>query len=98
MAEGDPPPVNPEPGTSNCPPGYRWQSPTNTCIQICPQGQTWDAAQNTCISRSGSVSGNPTAPCPPGETREPSSAICRCPGGQWRDVVSHECRSPAGND
>lgn len=67
-------------------------STSSGCVDRCPQGQTWNQDQQTCISRSGSVSGDPTAPCPPGETREASSAICRCPDGQCRDVVSLGCR------
>lgn len=89
---------DPEPGTSNCPAGYVWEAPTGRCRPQCPQGQTWDGTQGTCISRSGSASGDPTAPCPPGETREASSALCLCPGGQCRDIGSKQCRAPRGNE
>lgn len=78
---------------SPCPPGQVFMSPVGGCRPQCPQGQTWDEGQHTCRSRSGSVSGDPSAPCPPGESREASSAICRCPPGTCRDVVSKECRN-----
>jgi hypothetical protein len=87
---------DPEPGTSNCPEGYEWESPTGRCRPKCPQGQSWNGS--TCVSRSGSPSGDPTAPCPPGETREASSALCLCPGSQCRDIGSKQCRDPRGNE
>lgn len=100
MPEGDNPvdPTAPAPGTTACPPGQRWYGPIGQCRPICPGGQSWSEDQQTCLSRSGSVSGNPTAGCPPGEEREASSAICRCPAGECRDINSKACRSPRRNE
>jgi hypothetical protein len=85
-------------GIAPCPPGTKWYSPSRECVPKCPQGQTWDPEINSCRSRSGSVSGDLTAGCPPGETREQSSAICRCPEGQCRDINSKACRPPRRNE
>lgn len=89
-------PTAPAP-SSNCPPGQKWTGPAG-CVPACPQGQTWDDSIQSCRSRSGSASGDLTAGCPPGETREASSAICRCPEGQCRDIGSKACRSPRRNE
>jgi hypothetical protein len=43
-----------------CPPGWRWDDPTQKCVMDCPQGEIWDENEQKCIIDTSGTYDSPT--------------------------------------